>query len=190
MIVNKKNMLEANSRCEEWTDTRITKFMNTPPYQKKGQKNIQNFIDSVGICDITYEEIFWVVLNNHLTVENRIDMCINYLQKFSKKLNENFFSYINHIKLIANTYKKENFELEIKSIINDMNSKMTNITNELGDINTNYKLFKITKVLLENILNDTDMIIVTKKLCEIMILEFPEDYSYNIILREMQKKYE
>ena len=190
MIVNKKNILDNNSRCEEWTDTRTIKFMNTPPYKKKGEKTIQNFIDSVGVCDITYEEIFWVVLNNHLTVENRTDLCINYLHKFSNKLNENFFPYINRIKLVANTYKEQDMVFEINSIIYDMNFHMTNITKKIGDVNTNYKLFKMTKVLLENILNNTDMILVTKKICDIIVYEFPEDYSYNIILNEIQETYE
>jgi hypothetical protein len=190
MIVNKQQMLDANSRCEEWSDARITKFMTTAPYTKKGEKTIQNFIDSIGICNITYEEIFWVVINNHLTKEDRICVCIDHLYSFSLKLGENFYPYINRIKLVADTYKEQDIVFEINSIIYDMNFHMTDITKKLGDVNSKYKLYKLTKVFLENILNDTDMIAVTKKICDIIVLEFSNDYSYNSILNEIQSLYE
>lgn len=190
MIVNVQQMLKDNSRCEEWTDERTYEFMITSPYTNIGEKSIQNFIDSVGVCNITYNEIFWVVLNNHLTIENRIDICIDYLYTFSLKLGEEFYPYIKRIKLVADTYKEQDIVFEINSIIYDMNFLMTDTIKKIGDVNTRYKLFKLTKVLLENFLDDTDMILITKKICDVLIYEFQDDFNYNIILNELKEIYE
>ena len=187
MILNTQDMLDAASRCDEWDDDRITEFMTTPPYTNTGEKSIRNFIDSVGVCNITYDEIFWVIINNYLTKYDRMCICIDYLHKFSIKLGENFYPYISIIKSIVDTYDEQDNEFDIKSIITDMEFCMADIIQNFGDVNSTYKLFRLTKSLLDNLLNDTDMTLITKKICDVLIYEFSEDYNYNIILNEIQE---
>ena len=179
MIVNKKNMLEDNSRCEEWNDTRTIKFMNTPPYKKKGEKTIQNFIDSVGVCDITYDEIFWVVINNHLTKENKIDFCINRLNIYALILNVDFtFS------LFTLRYIQSNLNISSTEIVGLLALCDTVLTTELevfNDVTDKYRLYKLLKQFLTSIQSNSDMALITQKICKSLIDFYPDSNDYTVL---------
>lgn len=188
MILNTQQMLDAASRCEEWDDTRTTTFMNTPPYTTIGEKSIQNFIDSIGICDITYKDIFWVINNNYLTKENRLDFCLNRFNLYANLLNIDFTGINTDLEYIINNPLDNSTQIE--TLITLCENELCSFIDTENDITCNYRFYKLIKLFLIEIQNDSNIINIIQKICNILIDFYPEIFTYENTLNDIVSLYE
>ena len=186
MILNTNQIINSDHRCEEWNSERITEFMNTPPYEIIGEKSIQNFIDSIGICNITYEEIFWVIISDYLSVENRLEFCLILLNLYSTEKNLDISNFINSFNSIK--YNPSLFTSEIEELNNNLDINIQNILNTEREVTSAYRLYKYIKLVINNYVESDDLLLLTNKITNGIILD--STISYELLLNIIQSNFE
>jgi hypothetical protein len=174
-------------RCEPWTDERVIEFMNTEPYYSPGSKTLQNFLDSEGTLDIKLDEILWVVINCMGIYELK-DFCVKNLELYAEKSLTPFDSVAYGLYYIVDEMDESNEKLI--SITEDIVYAMKYELMLHGDVTYKYKLYKLTNIFLENIKTKSDLIPVLKKICWVLIGDFPNDINYSTIITDIISLYE
>ena len=167
-------------KCEEWTEKRTIAFMNTLPNQGEGIKSARDFIDSVGKKNITYEEIFWVLIH-YINDRNKLFKylidTIEYIEQHNKNNGiKNKIDSLKNYELVKKTKaylrnSKENMKDNIKAKIEAKK-----------DIDTEIRILKfITRILDGYFISDTDMVEETNRTIKMIIAEYPEyDYLFHL----------
>lgn len=186
MIITTSTIL-STPRCEPWTDERTIEFMNTEPYDTPGSKSLQNFLDSEGVLDIKLDEIFWVIINCISPYQLK-DFCIKTLELYAEKSLTPFDSISYGLYYIIDGMDESNEKLI--SITEDIVYAMKNELVVHGDVTYKYKLYKLTNIFLENIKNNSDLIPVLKKICWVLINDFPDDINYSTLITDIISLYE
>lgn len=187
MIITTQDIINFN-KCDEWTEERSIDFMNSGVYTNIGEKTIFEFIKSVGVNDITYEEIFWMIIQK-LSIEQRFNLCL-------KLIKDEYLNIVDDENFIYN-YNSDIIATEEIIFINQINQDYINelkekedyiIKNE--DYNNKSRLYYVLiKLLTDKYILDTDLLKTTYIITSI-ILQQNSNITYLDILEYIVSLYE
>ena len=179
MIITTQNIIDF-IKCEEWTEERSTNFMNSGVYTNIGEKTILEFIQSEGIDNITYEEIFWMVIQK-LSIDQRFNLCFNLIKnQYSNIVDDENFIYNYNYDIIAT---EENIFINQinQDYINELKAKEDYIiANE--DYNNKSRLYYILiKLLIDKYILNIDLIKTTYSITSIILQQNSNLTHLNIL---------
>lgn len=180
MILNIKDILNHPSRCEEWTDERTIRFMNSEPNQGEGTKSLRDFIDSIGIEDITYSDIFFCTVNHIGDRDILFKYCIDTIEYINTQYRISGVSTkLDSLKNYAEVPKSDSY------LRNSKENMQENIQTKIAskrDIDTEVRILKlISKILDSYFISDTNMVDETVKVIRMISDEYKEmDYLFHL----------